>query len=223
MIFYKDRHLFSRCVIICNGPSLNNMDLSFLKKEICFGLNKIYLGFKKYNFYPRYYVAVNEKVLRQSESEIKKLTSVKFLSNRCPDLFFNDSLTNVINTISPPSRFSKDIALGIEEGWTVTYAALQVAYYMGFSEVYIIGMDHRFDFSGEPNEEKLLVGKDPNHFSDEYFSDQKWDNPDLLKSEESYRVAKSIYEEDGRKIYDATINGSCEVFEKFNYLDLIGL
>ncbi|WP_408971725.1 tetratricopeptide repeat protein, partial [Planktothrix sp.] len=45
---FHNKHWGERCVIIGNGPSLNEMDLSFLKHEICFGTNKIYLGFERW-------------------------------------------------------------------------------------------------------------------------------------------------------------------------------
>lgn len=212
---YKNRHLGERCVLICNGPSLNKMDFSLIRNETCIGCNKIFLGFKKFLIYPKYFVAVNEKVLRQSEHAINGLTCVKFLSNRCPGLFLNDSLTHIVGTMRPSLRFSKDIEQGIHEGWTVTYAALQIAYYLGFKKVVLIGMDHRFNYSGAPNEASILHGDDPNHFSNAYFGGgQEWDNPDLVSSEKSYRIARKIYEEDGREIVDATIEGACDIFKK---------
>ncbi|NKF50073.1 DUF115 domain-containing protein [Shewanella sp. WXL01] len=220
---YHNRHEGESAVIVCNGPSLNKMDLSFLKKNVCFGLNKIYLGFSQFHFYPKYYVAVNEKVLRQSENNIKQLASVKFLSNRCPELFSDNALTSVLRTDNPRTRFCKDISEGLEEGWTVTFAALQIAFYLGFSKVFIIGMDHDFQYQGEPNQESTMTGNDPNHFHKDYFADGvKWDNPDLVKSEESYRLAKVIYEEHGRQIVDATLDGKCQVFEKMHYKQAFG-
>src|SRR3546814_3551381 len=77
-----DRHRGERCVIVANGPSLNAMDLSFLQRETVIGLNKIFLGFEKFDFYPRYYVAVNRKVLEQSVTSITALNCVKFISDR---------------------------------------------------------------------------------------------------------------------------------------------
>ncbi len=216
--FLKNRHLGQRIVIVANGPSLNVMNLSFLKHEIVIGLNKIFLGFRKFRFYPRYYIAVNEKVIRQSVNEIKNLTSVKFLSNRCPDLFKSDALTYIINTTQPPFPFCHDISLGVREGGTVTYAALQIAFYLGFQEVIIIGMDHKYDYSGEVNQTSIIKGPDPNHFSEEYFGfGQQWDNPDLPKSEEFYRIAKFEFERVGRQILDATLEGACNIFEKVDY------
>jgi len=219
----KNRHIKERVVIVCNGPSLNNMDLTFLKNEHVIGLNKIYLGFKKYKFYPKYYVAVNEKVLRQSHEEIKKLTSIKFLSARALELFSENSLTHIIDTKNPKEPFSKDLTKDLEEGYTVTYAALQVAFYLGFNEVIIIGMDHRFDYDGEPNHSTFLKGADNNHFCSSYFSNQQWDNPDLANSEKYYRIAKNVYEHAGRKIIDATLDGACNAFPKQNYRSIFKL
>jgi len=218
---FTNRHAGETVVIIANGPSLNKVDFERVRKEICIGLNKIYLGFEKFGFYPKYYVAVNEKVLRQSYDRIEKINCVKFLSNRSPDLYKPSGLTHIINTTQPPARFSTSLSAGLHEGWTVTYAALQIAYVMGFTKVVLIGLDHRFEFSGQPNEANLLVGPDKNHFSDEYFSNQKWDNPDLNNSEESYTLARKMFETAGRQIIDATIDGACTIFEKAELADAL--
>ena len=59
---------------------------------------------------------------------------------------------------------------------------------------------------------------DDNHFHPNYFpKGYKWQSPDLLRSEIAYGLAKEAFEMDGRKIFDATIGGKCEVFEKIDY------
>lgn len=217
----RDRHRGERCVLMANGPSLNRMDLSFLRGETVIGMNKIFLGFRKFGFYPKYYVAVNRKVLEQSAGRIKALNCVKFISDRADGLIREDGLTYRINTTRAPSRFCHDIHRGVHEGWTVTYAALQVAYYLGFREVFVIGMDHRFEYTGGANQSQRLDGPDPNHFSSEYFGHgQHWDNPDLPHSEESYRIARAEFEKDGRRILDATVDGACNIFEKVDYREV---
>ncbi len=218
--FLKNRHQGQRVVLVANGPSLNKMNLSFLKDEITIGLNKIYLGFNTFCFYPRYYVAVNDKVIVQSAEQIKQLSCVKFISDRNAQLIPETALTYHINT-SISERFSYDISRGVGEGWTVTYAALQIAFYLGFSEVILIGMDHRYEYSGLPNEACRMDGPDLNHFSKDYFGYGKtWDNPDLANSEESYRIAREIFKQAGRRIIDATLDGACTVFEKVLYQNL---
>jgi hypothetical protein len=220
----QNRHLGERAILVANGPSLNQMDLRFLRREVVIGMNKIFLGFKKFKFYPKYYVAVNPKVIEQSAEEIKKLNCVKFISKRSADIIQENALTYHIETQNLPMRFFHDITQGVKEGWTVTYASLQIAYYLGFKEVVIIGMDHRYKYTGKPNQSQILVGPDPNHFSPDYFGGgQTWDNPDLAHSEESYRIARSEYEKNGRRIIDATLNGACNVFEKADYRQVFGL
>lgn len=217
----RDRHAGERCVLMANGPSLNRMDLSFLRHETVIGMNKIFLGFRKFDFYPKYYVAVNRKVLEQSADNILRLNCVKFISDRADGLIDENGLTYRINTTRAPRRFCHDISQGVHEGWTVTYAALQIAYYLGFKEVIIIGMDHRFEYTGAPNQPKQLDGPDPNHFSPDYFGHgQGWNNPDLAHSEESYCIARTEYERDGRRIIDATLCGACDIFEKADYRGL---
>lgn len=216
-----NRHRGERCVLVANGPSLNRMDLSFLRREVVIGMNKIHLGLDRFGFHPQYFVCVNPLVLEQSADAIRSLACVKFLSDRCGPSIPEDGLTYHLNTARPPARFCRDIARGVHEGWTVTYAALQVAWFLGFGEVVVIGMDHRYAYNGEPNQTQRLDGPDPNHFSPDYFGHgQHWDNPDLAHSEESYRIARAEFEGSGRRILDATVDGACTVFDKVDYRGL---
>jgi len=215
---YKDIHQGQRCVIIGNGPSLNDMDLSFLKDEITFGTNRIYLGFERFGFTPDYYLSINPLVIEQSTEEILEVPAPKFLSlhgiKHIPedreDVMYLQSVDSPI--------FSRDPCSGIWEGYTVTYASLQLAFYMGFSEVYLIGCDHSFATSGPANAEVTSEGKDPNHFDSSYFGKgTRWHLPDLVNSEMAYGLARLVYEGDGRRVFDATLNGKLTIFPKVDY------
>lgn len=220
----ENRHKGERAVLVANGPSLNKMSLDFLQRETVIGMNKIFLGFKKFRFYPRYYLAINRLVLKQSAHIIKDLTCTKFIPVHSRSFLPESALTYHIDTDNPPARFCKDISIGMHEGWTVTYAGLQIAYYLGFDEVVIIGLDHRYRFTGAPNEQSKLNGPDPNHFSEDYFGfGQSWDNPDLANSEASYKLARIEYEIAGKRIIDATLDGACNIFEKADYRDIFKL
>lgn len=218
-----NRHHGESVVLIANGPSLNKMDMSLLRGKHLIGLNKIFLGFRKFAIYPRYYVAVNPYVIQQSQVEIRDLNCVKFLGSRgSNELFYNDPLTYILNTESDVGRFSTDIETGIHEGWTVTFAALQIAYYLGFKKVAIIGLDHRFTYEGEANKLNIMSGKDANHFSPDYFGyGKEWQNPDIARSEESFKIARDVYEADGREIIDMTVDGECSIFKKEGYQDYL--
>jgi len=226
VVKFHNLHRGQRCVIIGNGPSLKKMDLQFLQKEITFGLNRIYLlpGFTETLL--NYYVCVNRHVLEQFASDIRAIPCPKFLSgvgapffpDPTDDFFFHRNCPGGCNGFSP------DVSKGVWEGFTVTYVAMQIAYYMGFSEVALIGVDHSFTYNGEANKAIVMSRPDENHFSPDYFGPGvKWQFPDLENSELAYRRGKQAFEDDGRRIVDATLDGQLTVFPKVDYREYFGL
>lgn len=216
-------HRDKRCVIIGNGPSLNKMDLSFLKDEITFGMNRIFLAFDKWNFMPTYYVAVNRLVLEQNADRIECIPCPRFVRGDQGYKFLSDNRNTYFLdlVLNKGEFFSKNIVHGYFEGATVTYVAMQLAYFMGFSEVILIGVDHYFSTPGAPNQEVVSQGPDPNHFTPGYFGPGiKWHLPDLEQSERAYRLAKKAYQESGRIILDATVDGKLTVFPKMDYREI---
>ena len=211
---FHNCHRGERLVLVCNGPSLNQTDFSLIRSEVSMGLNKIFLGFHRLKFYPRYYLAINPRVIEQSAQEIAQLNCVRFLKNMGNSNPLTESALTYFLQPRAEERFHHDMCKGFFEGYTVTFAALQLAFFMGFSKVIIVGMDHRYSYTGLPNESHALQGPDPNHFDPSYFSGHTWDNPDLANSERFYAMARSAFEADNRRILDCTVGGACQVFEK---------
>ncbi|MBC8099140.1 MAG: DUF115 domain-containing protein, partial [Armatimonadetes bacterium] len=149
---YKDKHRGARCFIIGNGPSLNQMDLTLLKGEFTIGMNRIYLLFPKLGFHTTYFACINPTVTEQFGADIEQLPMPKFMGWHSRHLmnFTPDTVWLAPTTRQP--LFSESPAHVLWEGATVTYAAMQVAYYMGFSEVILIGVDHNFVDQGKPHE-----------------------------------------------------------------------
>jgi hypothetical protein len=218
---FKDIHKGEDCFIIGNGPSLKKMNLSDLKNHHTFGLNKIYLLFNKFDLNLSYHVTVNPYVIEQSVKQFEELNCPSFLSFRVSQKIIRHlSHINFIMT-SGPYTFQTDIQRPIFEGYTVTYVAMQIAFYMGFQRIFLIGVDHNFVAQGSPNDLQILKGDDPNHFSPNYFSNQKWQLPDLEASELSYNLARFFYSRNGRQIYDATIDGKLEIFPKITFEEAV--
>lgn len=221
---FKRIHKGESCFIIGNGPSLNKIDLNPLKKQYTFGLNKIYLLFQEIELDLSYHVSIDPLVIQQSINEFASLSCPSFLSFQA-FCFYRNGLKhnfkipeNFYFILTRAScDFSSNIAQKVNEGYTVTYAALQMAFYMGFKQVFLIGVDHHFQTVGKPNEKQVLKGDDINHFSPMYFANQEWHLPDLEGSELAYRIAKFHYERAGRKIYDATVDGKLDIFPKISY------
>lgn len=217
LLKFKDIHKGEDCFIIGNGSSLNQMDLSPLRSYYTFGLNKIYLLFDKVDLNLSYHIAVNPLVIEQSVSEFKALGCPSFLSYAPAHKLF-PPLDHIFYIFTTGTHgFQYDISNTIFEGGTVTYVAMQIAWFMGFSKVFLIGVDHNFISKGNPNEMQVLEGNDPNHFDPNYFGNQKWHLPDLEGSDLSYHFARFTYLRNDRKIFDATNNGKLTIFPKISY------
>jgi Protein of unknown function DUF115 len=218
----RNTHAGERCFIIGNGPSLRRTDLTKLKGEFTFGLNRIYLIFSELGFATSCLVSVNELVLEQCVSEMKALDLPKYLTWRSRHWFADDLQAVFVDTdFTGPEDFSRNASGRIFEGFTVTYVALQLAFYMGFSDVILIGVDHNFTTQGPANQAVVSQGDDPNHFSPNYFgAGFKWQLPDLEGSERAYRLARHAFESDGRRVLDATVDGKLTIFPKVDYNSL---
>jgi hypothetical protein len=107
----------------------------------------------------------------------------------------------------------------ISSGGTVTFVALQLAYFMGFETVILIGLDHSFVEKGVPNKTEVRHSeRDDSHCHPDYFPKGiKWQLPDLYRSELAYALARQAFERDGRRIVDATPGGKCGVFPKSDF------
>lgn len=220
---WKNRYKGQRAVILGNGPSLRRTDWKLLKGENTFGLNRINLLFEEMGFVPTFYVCVKDLVIQQFSAELEaipsKLKVFDFSSGRrC----IKSRTEHIYIRFRSSEEFCTDIIDGWSGGYTVTFSALQLAYYLGFSKIVLVGVDHRFQAQGPAKREETMKGDDPNHFVPNYFGKGvKWALPDLEGSERAYRLAKAVYEADGREIVDATVDGELRVFRRISLADAL--
>lgn len=221
----KDIHKGRRAFVIANGPSLKRTDLSKLRNEFTFGMNRIYLMFPELGFSTTYLTVVNDLVIEQTTNDLLALEIPKFLSWRSRRFFPRNlqpsNLPTFLYTTYQSPKFSTDVRGRVWEGATVTNVTLQLAFHMGFQQVILIGVDHNYTATGKPNTTVVSQGDDPNHFSPAYFGKGfRWQLPDLETSEMGYRMARTAYEDAGREVLDATIGGKLTVFPKVDYNSL---
>ena len=200
-----NKHEGETALIIGNGPSLRDVPRDFPLKYPTFGTNRIYL---LDGFTPTYYCSVNPLVIQQFSEDIAQISAPKFLpAGYC----FDDTCLPLNST--GMVLFAQDASSYIYEGHTVTFVCMQIAYYMGFRDVLLVGVDHSFTYEGRPNEQRVMDGNDPNHFHPDYFKGKNWNNPDLARSEHAYKLARAIYEAHGRRIINLTPNTQENVLE----------
>ena len=221
----NDIHRGKRAFIIGNGPSLRQTDLTKLKNEFTFGMNRIYLLFPELGFSTTYLVSINDLVIEQCADEMSALELPKFLAWRSHRHFSRQlpltQLPTFLYTTYTGPGFSRDVRGRVWEGATVTNVALQLAFHMGFQQVILIGVDHNFASKGDANKTVVSTGDDPNHFSPAYFGKGfRWQLPDLDTSEIGYAFARDAYRDTGREVLDATIGGKLTIFPKVEYNSL---
>lgn len=213
----RNTHQNERAVILCNGPSLNKVDFELLKDSNVFtiGLNKINLLFDRTDFRPNLIVSVNKLVIDQNADFYNQTSINLILDSYGASLVKQKPNVSFIYSAPFQLRFARDVRGAVCQGYTVTYAALQIAYHLGFRKVALVGCDHSFATKGSPNQTVTSKDKDPNHFAPNYFSGgEKWQLPDLLGSEIHYKLAREYYEADNREIVNCTDGGELEIFNR---------
>lgn len=206
---FKDSHIGQRCFIIATGPSLNNTNLDLLKNEIIFGVNTLY----KKGIETKYYVAHDSNIWRYNADEILKQPSTIFLAEGAGYKYLASDIRN--NNVFPlhqgdSNSFSTDIVKdGIGVNASVVMVTLQIAYYMGFNKVYLVGCD-------SSNKGQHFHPIDENARITLKRKEDTWD-----RVMGQYELCKEYYEKVGRTIYNATVGGKLEVFERVKLEDVI--
>lgn len=221
-------HAGERCFIIGNGPSLTVADLEKLGGECCFAANRIFELFPFTKWRPDYYFCVDSFVLSENRKQIVKLElpnifihlegkkykvqksvpSVVYINNYYPFMVKrHKKLRNI--------HISEDISKYFYCGETVTFTAIQMAIYMGFKEIYLLGVDNHYSrrIDSKGNFEY-------NHQIKDYFGDlesRDYNIQTYETTEAAYRVAKAYCEDNAIKIYNATRGGQLEVFERIDF------
>jgi hypothetical protein len=212
----KDQYKDQPILIVGNGPSLNKTPLEQFSGIPSIGMNKIDLIFNRTSWRPSYIICCNGVVMEQHRSA--------FIQSKIPVLLdFKARFLNIKGNVkyyftSSKDQFSNDFPNTVGGGPTVTYHALQLAYFLGANPVIIVGVDHSFLISkGKSITYQKSDEVDRNHFDPNYFDKNSiWGVPDLDNSEVVYAYAKKAFEEDNRRIYDATIDGKLSIFEKIS-------
>ena len=228
LLAYKNCHKGERCFFIGNGPSLTVEDLNRLHKnrEICFAFNRIYNIFDQTDWRPSYYVSQDEKMLQGCQEEVNHAElGVKFIPINLK-WYYGINLSHVqwFYIRSPredngkPLEFSDDVASCLFNSSTVMYSAAQIAAFMGFEEIYLIGVDHHFRVSQNNHGEIVVDNSVKDYFSEDYNKDKEdLYIPNTEKSTLTYVGMKEQCDQRGISVFNATRGGRLEVFDRVNF------
>lgn len=226
----KGKYAGKRCFIIGNGPSLTVDDLNKLKNEITFASNRIYTLYEKTEWRPTFFAIQDDSVLENMINYLNMTihqSKIGFISANnysiCAETIKNNS--NVLwmpLRFCPPKknlyRFSMDVDRKVFEGLTITYSCMQIAAYMGFSEIYLIGTDHNYPI--ELDEDGNIVKSDDtveSHFAEAKVEQSAVSLPKVVEMTRAYISAEKYSRENGFRIYNATRGGKLEVFQRVDF------
>ena len=229
----KNSHMGERCFIVATGPSLTFEDLNKLKNEFTISMNSIVNIYDKTDYRPYIYMIQDktaiEKLGRKIGDDSKVFVGIGNLGHLCGSCItkkdhkklFKADCTNVYYIDTADSwfylnfrsskfspKFSSDCGVRIYDGCTVTYSAIQLAFYMGFSKVYLLGCD--CDYSG------------PVKHIDGFDNDIVYDKAQQINKmmSKSYGIALDYANRNDLGLYNATRGGKLEALPRVNFDDL---
>lgn len=225
----KDTKIGKRCFIVGNGPSLRIEDLEKIKNEDSFAVNRIYKIFNQTDWRPTYYCSQDTKVLDEVKDdmeimlkECKKVFLNAYVKIKGKKLEDKENLyffyLNTEEFFPELPKFSEDVSKQIYEGFTVAYASIQLAVYMGYSEIYIIGTDHSYNVN-KKHDGSIEKKEDVTNYMKGLEGNMGYP-PQLEKSTLAFRKANQVCKEKGIIIKNATRGGMLEEFERINFDDL---
>ena len=222
----KDSHKGERCFFVGNGPSLTYDDLRKLKGEQTFGCNSLCLAFEKLGFKTTYYFFLDWRVYRQNKAVIDSYEKGKVFFRSTLSCFSGKDGRALWRKAMPFSslphfdyqhertrKFSEKPWRTVYDGYTVVYAMMQIAAYMGYSEFYILGVDCDYTHGKNSNH---FVGSETEHVTASEI------NYATVKMGQAFEVARKYADGHGIKVYNCSRGGKLDEFERKSLEEVLG-
>lgn len=218
---FKGVYSGKRVFVIATGPSLTLSDLEKLNEEYTFGMNSIVNLYEKTSWRPTFYGICDGSVYSRIKDKIRQYFDKEIVFYNHYGIRWDSCNAYPVPTkagwgsyddlralhLRPPKdrgHTSSDIERYVYAGAHVGHFVLQICFYMGFSEIYLLGTDCS------------NIGKYANGtgYSDGNITGNERDF--VLGMIADYESDKKFAEFHGIRIYNATRGGALELFERVN-------
>lgn len=159
---WKNIHEGERCFVVATGPSLTFDDLDMLADSgiYCFGMNSCALCLDKTKWVPSLlgvqdefvYAKIEDVILREADGKLKdKIWVSNNVHSLCPSSrkFKSFKLHYLDHKYNPRGigalKFSDNCYNVIYDGYSIIFSIMQLAVYMGFKEIYLLGTDCNYN------------------------------------------------------------------------------
>lgn len=162
---FKDKYIGKRCFILGNGPSLNKVDFSLLENEFTFTVNQLPKNPNFPKLKTNFHVWTDSRFFKIDENKpedmelLETMKKVNSYANK-PIIFYSESAMGLIKkysldkdlnirylfidcirNISDYNKKALDFSDWIPDFPTVVMHTVCLAIYMGFKEIYLLGID----------------------------------------------------------------------------------
>lgn len=213
----KGKYKGNRCFIVGTGPSLKIEDLNAIKNEYSFSVNSILLTFPDTDWRPTFYaiqdIVAYDKLKEQIESSDLKYIFCGVSSRKYTPPIKRDHISYQLDTLDHAKKgvkfkycFSSDAYDRVYDGFSITFSAIQLAVYLGFDEIVLLGVD--CDYSKKVNHIKAYSVQLDKNAAPKMYS--------------AFKCAREWADNNGVKILNATRNAKMDAFEIINLDDYLG-
>lgn len=255
-IVFKDKYSGKRCFIIGNGPSLNGLDLSLLKNEYTFTVNQFSKSRQYESIHTNFHFWSDIRFFDIDPKDpgdmalLETMKKVNTGSNK-PSVFYNIRAKEMVEKHEldkvldvhyfsavqfTKSRYLKKDKIDFTKtvcNWpTVVQIVITAAIYMGFTEIYLLGLDctgfiniaetkmknysygikYAFDVSEDEKKRMERANSICSMRQELLCQAEIFEDYELLRD---YAIRKNI------KIFNATPDGLLEAFERVSYTDVV--
>lgn len=231
----RDKFTGKRMYVIGNGPSLSRTPMDMLIGEYSIAMNRIAAIYNQTKWRPDFFVCTTINVRKPDwHRDIMRTIDQGIVTFAWDQLrktigeknnIYYLNCTHGSETTDEPQLewWSDDISERVCKYGTSMLVAMQIAFYLGFGEIYIVGADLGFTDSiftklfRFARLDKIAQLFDKNHFFIGYGSpgaSAKYFNRNMIAT---HQLIKEVANRKKIKIYNATLGGKLNVYPRVDF------
>lgn len=237
------RHAGERCFVLGNGPSVKDIDLSRLREETVISVSNGYLHRKYAEFAPRYHCLPQVTYIGKTEGDIVRWFKEMHECIGGAELFLNETEMSLVQRhllfagrkvhfLALRESFDHwdqerpiDITRTVPRVESAPVMAIMIAMYMGFSDIFLLGVDHDHFLSGYYTyafDLTIKKNKDPTIDANDRVTLSRHDDfQSLARLWRQYRALRQIAERNNVRIFNATPGGALDEFRRITISDAL--
>jgi CDP-glycerol glycerophosphotransferase len=229
----KNCHEGERCFLIGNGPSLTGEDLDLLQDEYTFGTNMVYKIFDKTHWRPSYHCVSDTIYASKLGLELsQKVKAPLFTTENTYRRMKNKPIdTTYVHTLqSERYKVRGNIQAYCMVKATVLSLAAEMAFHMGFKEIYLLGVDctnphakggHFTDNYTTKEVAETDINRIKTRMKAKTLTTDQIGEHIIDRSMEVYSLLDEYAKKHDIHIYNATRGGNLEIFPRVQLEDVL--